>query len=189
MEHGQFARRDPWHRARARLSSPGPPSRGTAGHLRRLERRARQPLRAQDLRPDRAVEPRARRSLETEGRLLRQFAHPHLVRAYEVTHSRDGRPVVVLETLAGETLSHIVDRLGNAGHRLPIARWPSWASALLGDRLSPRHDLLHLDVKPDNIVAENGRAHLIDLSLARRPGGRAAGPGRSSTWLPSSARR
>ena len=141
------------------------------------------------LRPDRALEPRARRSLETEGRLLRRFAHPHLVRAYEVTHSRDGRPVVVLETLAGETLSHLVHRLGDAGHRLPIPE-----VAELGRQLCSvigylhRQDLLHLDVKPDNIVAENGRARLIDLSLARRPGWARGGAGTFEYMAPEQVR-
>jgi serine/threonine protein kinase len=42
-----------------------------------------------------------------------------------------------------------------------------------------RRDLLHLDVKPGNVVAEAGRAKLLDLSTARPPGRYKPGVG---TW-------
>ena len=43
-----------------------------------------------------------------------------------------------------------------------------------------RERRLHLDLKPSNVIAEAGRAKLIDLSLARPPGPAADGIG---TWL------
>jgi serine/threonine protein kinase len=57
--------------------------------------------------------------------------------------------------------------------------------AFLGLQLSSavgylhRHGVLHLDLKPSNIVAEAGRAKLIDLSVAQAPGTVKAGTG---TW-------
>lgn len=142
------------------------------------------------LRPDRATEPRARRALEQEGRLLRRLTHPHLVRAYELTHaSADGRPVLVLETLGGETLSHLIHRLDEGGRRLPVAE-----VAELGRQLASaltylhHHGWLHLDLKPANIVAEAGRARLIDLSIARRPGRARPGMGTFEYLSPEQAR-
>ena len=46
-------------------------------------------------------------------------------------------------------------------------------------RLPPRRGLVHLDVKPSNVIADAGTATLIDLSIARRPGRVRAGTG---TW-------
>jgi len=142
------------------------------------------------LRPDRAGEPPARRALVQEGRLLRRFSHPHIVRAYELTAALDDdRPVLVLETLGGETLSHLIGRLDDSGRRLPLA-----AAAVLGLQLaSALHYLhgqgwLHLDLKPSNIVAEAGRARLIDLSIARRPGRGRPGTGTFEYLSPEQAR-
>jgi serine/threonine protein kinase len=116
------------------------------------------------VRPDRLGEERVRDGVLTEGALLSTLAHPHLVRAYEFVTGP--RPAVVLETLPGATLAALIDdgRLGVAD------------TALLGRQLVSvlgylhRHGWVHLDVKPDNVVVQEGRAVLIDLGLATRPG-------------------
>ncbi|MDX2596321.1 serine/threonine-protein kinase [Streptomyces sp. WI03-4A] len=125
------------------------------------------------VRADLREEERLVRRLLREGRWLREFTHPHLVRAYETFESPE--PLVVLETLTGEMLSHLVDRLR---HRAAAAD-----VALLGVQLcSAVHylhgrGLLHLDVKPANVVVDRGHAKLLDLSLARPPGPAPAGLG------------
>jgi serine/threonine protein kinase len=116
------------------------------------------------VRPDRLGEERIRAGLLTEGRLLTTLSHPHLVRGYEV-HTAP-RPAVVLETVPGATLGALVEDGG-----LDLAD-----AALLGRQLVSvlgylhRHGWVHLDVKPDNVVVQEGRAVLIDLGLATRPG-------------------
>jgi len=116
------------------------------------------------VRPDRLGEERVRTALLTEGALLTRLAHPHLVRGYEVV--RSPRPAVVLETLPGATLAALLD-----DGRLRVAD-----AALLGRQLVSvlgylhQEGWVHLDVKPDNIVVQEGRAILIDLGLATRPG-------------------
>ena len=118
------------------------------------------------LRPDRREEPRLRERLLREGRWLQGFTHPHLVRGYETLEAAG--PLVVLETLTGETLSHLVHRPGR--------RLAAVDLALLGTHLcSAVHylhgqDLLHLDIKPSNVAIDCGHAKLLDLSVARPPG-------------------
>lgn len=127
------------------------------------------------LRPDFADDRAARRRLVAEGRLLLRLSHPHIVRGYA---AGDGpRPFAAMETLSGQTLAHLVENarrplsaveLGHLGLQL--------GSAL---RYLHSHGLLHLDLKPSNVIAEGGRAKLIDLSIARRPGRSRGGAG---TW-------
>jgi eukaryotic-like serine/threonine-protein kinase len=113
-----------------------------------------------------------RSRLMLEGRLLSSLDHPHLVRGYEVYLKP--RPAVVLETLGGSTVGHVVGR----GTRLPVA-----LVAHLGQQVASAlhylhgHGYLHLDVKPGNVIVDGGRARLIDLSLAQPPGPVAKGLG------------
>lgn len=128
------------------------------------------------LRPDYTSDASARRHLQREARLLLSLTHPHLVRAYEYVKPDSVQPpVLVLENLTGATLSYLLDRgrqrlgaqdLGHLGRHL--------CSAL---RYLHSQGQLHLDVKPSNIIACDGVARLIDLSLARPPGRCSAGLG------------
>ena len=134
------------------------------------------------LRPDRRGDGAARRALLREGRLLARLAHPHLVRAYEV---RDGvRPLIVLETLRGATLAALIAR------RPLTAREAAHLGLQVGGALHHLHGegLVHLDVKPSNVIADAGAARLIDLSIARRPGRVPAGLGTWSNLAPEQAR-
>jgi serine/threonine protein kinase len=138
-----------------------------------LERDTRVVVKA--LRPDRLGNGRARRRLVREGRLLERLAHPHIVRAYETL--TDPFPAVVLETLPGLTLSRLIeDEPQSLGPESIAHLGLQLASAV---RYLHRNGILHLDLKPSNVIAEAGRAKLIDLSVARRPGRAPAGVG---TW-------
>lgn len=133
-------------------------------------------------RPDRLASDDVVARLRREGRALLGLAHPNLVRAYEMVAAP--RPALVLETLAGETLSHLVAR-----RRLAAAD-----VAELGLQLCSavgylhRQGLLHLDLKPSNVVCERGLARLLDLSVARRPGRCPAGWGTRGYLAPEQAR-
>ncbi|MFG2355344.1 serine/threonine-protein kinase [Streptomyces sp. NPDC048521] len=136
------------------------------------------------VRPDLRGERRLGERLLQEGRWLREFTHPHLVRGYDVFASPE--PLVVLETLTGETLSHLLHRL---------RRRPSAADvALLGMQLcSAVHylhgrGLLHLDLKPSNVVVDRGHAKVLDLSVARPAGPAPAGVGTCCYRAPEQAR-
>ncbi|HWH14093.1 MAG TPA: serine/threonine-protein kinase [Miltoncostaeaceae bacterium] len=136
------------------------------------------------LRPDRVDDRSAARRLLAEGRRLRRYTHPHIVRAWEV---HDGpRPLVVLETLTGETLAHLID----SAPRPLGAPDAAWLGLHLSSALRYLHadGLLHLDLKPSNVVAAGGRAVLIDLSVAQRPGRVPAGRGTWCYMAPEQAR-
>lgn len=133
------------------------------------------------LRADRRDEPRVRQAVLLEGHIATSLAHPHLVRGYDVVEEP---PAVVLETLRGQTLSALVEvePLGLAD----VAELGCQLASVLG--YLHRHDWLHLDLKPDNVVVDHGRAVLIDLSLAGRPGTGRPGAGTRGYLAPEQAR-
>ena len=136
------------------------------------------------LRPDRIRDERPLRRLLTEGRLLERLAHPNLVRAYETIAGPS--PVVILESLSGETLSYTID---TQARRLPASDVASLGLALCS-AVAYLHDqgYLHRDLKPDNVINDRGTAKLIDLSLATPPGQWRRGAGTRSYMAPEQAR-
>jgi serine/threonine protein kinase len=129
-----------------------------------------------------ARDERSGRRLVREGRLLLKLRHPHVVRAYEVIT----RPVpaVVLETLTGATLGYVVhqSRLAPAEVAVLGLQLCSAVQYLHGN------GVLHLDLKPSNIVAEGGLAKVLDLDIARKPG-RGRGEGTRQYMAPEQAKR
>ena len=128
---------------------------------------------AKALRRDLLEKEEARSALLREGDLLGSLTHPHVTRLYETVREPD--PVLILETLTGETLAYLIDE---NYRRLPLVE-----VAHLGLHLcSAIHYLhgrgiLHLDLKPSNIVSERGTAKILDLSIAQPPGPCKAGAG------------
>ena len=125
-----------------------------------------------------------RRGLLREGRLLKKLTHPHIVRLYETI--KEPHPLLILETLTGETLAYLID---TSYRRLPISD-----VAHLGLHLCSavhylhRNGILHLDLKPSNIVSERGVAKILDLSIARPPGRVRRGAGTKQYMAPEQVR-
>ena len=134
--------------------------------------------------PERAGEPTARELLIREGRLLEQLGHPHLVRGYETL--LDPAPMIVLETLGGQTLAHMIEEDERELAPAELAHLGLQLGSAV--RYLHRSGYLHLDLKPSNIVADGGRAKVIDLSLARPPGLAPSGIGTWCYLAPEQAR-
>ena len=116
---------------------------------------------AKTITPDRLDEEKARIKLIDEAELLMSLTHPNVVRAYELVENAAGTPDVIWLGL------HLCS-----------------AVAYLH-----KHGCLHLDVKPDNVISDGGRARLIDLSISGREGGpSAAGAGTYDYLAPEQAR-
>jgi eukaryotic-like serine/threonine-protein kinase len=126
-------------------------------------------------RPDRRTHEPVVGRLLREGRLLLRLTHPNLVRVYEVAVAP--RPSVVLETLGGETLAHLLDGRDGGLPAAELGHLGLQLCSVLG--YLHAQGWLHLDLKPANVVAEGGRARVLDLSHASRPGSVPPGFG---TW-------
>ncbi|MGH3095067.1 MAG: protein kinase domain-containing protein, partial [Streptosporangiales bacterium] len=120
---------------------------------------------AKTVRADRRDDTAARDRLLREGALLHRLDRPHLVRGYE---SRESPPVAVLETLANQTLSHLLS-VRKQGLTVPdLLRLGLQLCSVV--RYLHRSGILHLDLKPSNMVVDAGRLRVLDLSHARPPG-------------------
>ena len=105
------------------------------------------------------------------------------VRAYEVTTWP--HPAVILETLTGATLSHLL----SGGRNKLATESVAHLGCQLASGLQYLHDngYLHLDLKPGNVIVQGGTAKLIDLSLTQPPGRVARGLGTADYLSPEQA--
>jgi serine/threonine protein kinase len=91
-------------------------------------------------------------------------------------------PLVILETLPGETLSHLIARqTGRLGVQ-EVAHLGLHLCSAIG--YLHRNEILHLDLKPSNIIATHGMAKVLDLSVARPPGCHHRGIGTTGYMAP-----
>jgi len=109
----------------------------------------------------------SRRELEGVG-LIRSIRHPHLV-AIDRVDVRDDSITIVME-LADGSLRDEFRAARTAGLRgVPRARLLGWLSevAEVLDFLNFRHNVRHLDVKPENLFLISGHLKVGDFGLAR----------------------
>lgn len=118
------------------------------------------------LHPLSGSDPAPLRRFELEARSLAQLSHPAIVRVLDYG-DQDGRPYLVLEYIPAGTLK---DRLAAqngrpmpwreaAGFLAPIARALETAH---------RHNIIHRDVKPSNIlISDTGQPLLSDFGIAK----------------------
>jgi serine/threonine protein kinase len=138
---------------------------------------------AKVVRPDRRDVTRVVNRLRHEGQTLLRLAHPHLVRCWELLEAP--QLTVILETIPGTTLEEAVEERAR--------RYTAQDLAHLGRHLASAchylhaHGVLHLDIRPANIMAEAGIVKLIDLSLAGAPGPGRGGRGTRHYMAPEQA--
>ena len=106
-----------------------------------------------------------------EARIAAGLVHPNVVQVYDVGHDGD-RHYIVMEYVEGETLKDLITRQG----ALPVAR----ALAIIGGvlaalELAHAHNLIHRDIKAQNILlTSGGDVKVTDFGIARELSGTAA---------------
>jgi serine/threonine protein kinase len=114
------------------------------------------------VRPDQVQDPLVLHDLRQEAEAIERLAHPVVVRVFDVV--LDGpRPHLVLEHLEGPTLRSLIRRHGPLGLEQVVPLAVHLAAAL---HFAAACDMVHLDVKPDNVIM-GVPPRLIDLSVAR----------------------
>lgn len=106
----------------------------------------------------------ARRRFLREAQTLRQFAHPGIVRISH-TFEENHTAYMVMDYLGGKSLRAILDEQGSLSAEETVDYALQICEAL---EVLHHSEVLHLDVKPANIIlGAEGRAVLIDFGAAR----------------------
>jgi serine/threonine protein kinase len=108
---------------------------------------------------------RSQEAAQREADILLALGHPNVVRCFGV----DGSSCLLMEYLEGPSLHRLMYSLPK--RRIDVND-ALRTSMYVGAALGHVHDrgLLHLDVKPSNIVVAHGRAVLCDFGIARWQG-------------------
>jgi serine/threonine-protein kinase len=107
---------------------------------------------------------RSQERLVREARAAGRLRHPNIVTIYDAGE-HDGRPFIAMEFVRGETLGSLIRR------RAPIPlsrRLELIESACAGLAHAHRCGVVHLDIKPDNLMLdESGTVKVLDFGIAR----------------------
>ena len=113
-------------------------------------------------------DPRFVRRFEAEAAAVAGLRHPNIIQVYDFSH--DGPTYyMVLDYLPGETLHARLNKLSQAGQRLPVPEAAAIA-ATIAEAVHYAHarGLVHRDIKPANIMLEpDGRVILMDFGIAK----------------------
>jgi serine/threonine-protein kinase len=99
-----------------------------------------------------------------EARIAARLAHPNIVAIFDVGED-DGRPYIVMEYVAGKSLSELLQEEGP----LPPARAVAFVRQAC-DGLGHAHEagVVHRDVKPKNmLLRDDGVLKVVDFGIAR----------------------
>ncbi len=118
--------------------------------------------------PHLAASPSARRRFAREAKAAAAVVHEHVVTIHAVDVSPRGIPYLVMQYVAGKSAQDLVD--GAPSRRVELEELLRIGSQVASG-LAAAHEqgLIHRDVKPGNILLENGveRVKLTDFGLAR----------------------
>jgi len=110
---------------------------------------------------------------DREGEVMRRAENnPHVVELYDAGVLPDGRRYFVMEWIEGENLEDLLDFLRNQDQRLPIVRaCRIGLDVARGLTELHEHGVLHLDLKPANVMVAHGvddrdEIKLVDFGVA-----------------------
>ncbi len=109
-----------------------------------------------------------RRNLEVELRGVREclnLKHPNLVGLYDIKSDDMDDRWVVMEYVSGESLEALIDRHPDGMLRDDVLRWMHGMAA--GVAYLHDHGVVHRDLKPGNILSDEGTVKIGDYGLAK----------------------
>jgi len=106
----------------------------------------------------------ARERFTREARAAGRLDHPHIVTIFDVGE-HDGRPFIAMEYVPGETLAALIRKPEPPSRRELLGLVDD---ACAGLAFAHRAGVVHLDVKPENLIRhDDGRTRILDFGIAR----------------------
>lgn len=128
----------------------------------------------------------AKDRLIQEGEAITTLSHPNLIRGYALY--TEPRPIVIQETLTGETISHLIRNTYKRNEELPLIQLAQFGKQIASViNYLHQNNIIHLDIKPSNIISQPPLAKLFDLNLATKPGTIRKGTGTKNYLSPEQA--
>ena len=113
--------------------------------------------------PDKVADPERRRRFVQEAKAASALNHPNIITIHDIAH-QDGLDFIVMEYVAGKTLSQLIGRKGlKLNETLKCA-------IQIADGLAKAHavGIVHRDLKPGNVmVTGDGLVKVLDFGLAK----------------------
>jgi serine/threonine protein kinase len=112
-----------------------------------------------------------RQRFMNEARMAGKLEHPNITPVYAVDED-DGQPFIVMQLVDGVPVSRLVSRQGVD----PLLAVRIAAQAARGLAYAHARDVVHRDIKPDNLlILNNGRVKISDFGVAAAIGSESAG--------------
>jgi eukaryotic-like serine/threonine-protein kinase len=120
------------------------------------------------LKPENAQKPDAIARLRHEARIVSQLGHPNICEVFDIGQLADGTPYLVMERLRGKTLAERIQE----GEPINVTELVEVAiQVLAGLETAHRKNVVHRDMKPDNIfLAERASgivAKILDFGISK----------------------
>lgn len=140
---------------------------GMAVVYRGRDLRSNRAVAIKTLRPEYQRNPESRKRFRQEARMMAFVSHPRVVPIYDL-HEDESGSWVIMELVPGENLKRAIERRGPMTPTEVMPLLDELASAL--DAFHKR-ELVHLDIKPQNIMlTPEGHIKLIDFGLVQPAG-------------------
>ncbi len=127
------------------------------------DKRLNRPVAVKMLRTEFALDEQAKKDLAAEARTVAELHHPAIVDIHAVEQDENGL-YLVFERLEGRTLDKLI-----AEKRLSLSEIKNVLGPVCsGVSYAHAHDVVHLDLKPQNIMLTNdGGVKILDFGIAR----------------------
>lgn len=150
-----------------RFRVEGPLGQGGMAHVvRATDLATKRPIALKLLKPEIAKDEQAVARLRREGEVLSKLDHPAIVGIETFGKLDDGRIFIAMELLKGETLG---ERIRRDRKLTPQQLSPVVTGAAAGLAAAHRNDVIHRDLKPDNVflVGDPIQVKLLDFGISK----------------------